>query len=154
MASRSKEIADSVTAALNGLTLPVELPWRTPFAKTAVAPNIERDKDPAFGCYVGISGRSDLQGSERDRCGRQWTTQLNILLVRRFDQYDEDLEQPATLAEIDKCIENAEYIAQWLDTNKQLAGTNLTAIDQVTLVDDEWLRSQSMFLSQIAASYI
>ena len=154
MASRAKQIADSVALFLNGLTLPVEVPLRAPFAKVAVAPNIQREVDPSFGCYVVILNASPLQGAQPDRCGTRWATSIGVIVIRRFDEYDADQEQPSTLDEIDKCIENAEYIRDQLDSKPQMETGTKNTIDHTTLVDDEWLRSQSVFLSQITVTYI
>ncbi len=154
MASRAKQIADSVALFLNGLTLPVDMPVRTPFAKVAVAPNIQREADPNFGCYVVILNASPLQGAQPDRCGTRWATSIGVIIIRRFDEYDLDQEQPSTLAEIDKCIENAEFIRDELDSNPPMENGTKNTIDHTTLVDDEWLRAQSVFLSQISLTYI
>jgi hypothetical protein len=151
MASRSNQIAQAIVAMINGLTLPQTMPMPNPLAKVALHPKIKREKDNSLRVFVVYAGRSTGLAVAADRCGREWSSRMTILISRRLDNQDTDQEQQGTLLEIDRCCENSEFIAEAIG-NKAVAGAKMLEVDHPILAEESWAL-QGMFYSEITAVF-
>lgn len=154
MASKTDQVLKAIAAEINSMVLPAVMPATNPLAKEAYAPQLERESENALRVLVASAGRSVRVDVARDRCADRWSVDALIIITRTLDETPADKTQPANYQTIDECVQNAEYIAEQLSSNKQIGGFSLTDIEHNELVSNDWLRQSSMFVSEISVRYI
>lgn len=130
------------------------MPQTSPLAKKAYSPELKRESETALKVLVTSAGRTVDQDVGRDRCGKMWSTDIMVIIVRTLEESPTDPDQPANYDVVDACVENAEYIAESLGNTRTLnGGPLLMEIDHTTLVADDWLRQSTVFVSEISLRY-
>lgn len=143
-----------MTAIINSLTLPVTMPQSSPFCKTAAHAKIDRtDASSNLRAFVLMTGRELDPTAQNDRCNRRMMSNVSIVIAKRLENFNNDLEQPGTLEEVDGFIENTEVLMQHFADNRQLQTYNQINFQTVTVLNPDWLVGSGIMYSEFTLSY-
>lgn len=143
-----------MTTIINSLTMPVAMPQSNPFCKTAAHAKIDRtDASSKLRTFVLMAGRDLDPTAQTDRCNRRMMSTVSVVLSKRLVNFNNDLEQPGTIEEIDQFVENTEFLMQYFADNRQLTSVNQINFETVSVLNQEWLVSSGIMYSEFSLSY-
>lgn len=130
------------------------MPQSSPFCKTAAHAKIDRtDASSNLRAFVLMTGRELDPTAQNDRCNRRMMSNVSIVIAKRLENFNNDLEQPGTLEEVDGFIENTEVLMQHFADNRQLQTSNQINFQTVTVLNPDWLVGSGIMYSEFTLSY-
>lgn len=130
------------------------MPQSSPFCKTAAHAKIDRtDASSNLRAFVLMTGRELDPTAQNDRCNRRMMSNVSIVIAKRLENFNNDLEQPGTLEEVDGFIENTEVLMQHFADNRQLQTYNQINFQTVTVLNPDWLVGSGIMYSEFTLSY-
>lgn len=130
------------------------MPQSNPLCKTAAHAKIDRtDAASQLRVFTLMTGRDLDPTAQVDRCNRQMISTVSIVISKRLENFNNDLEQPGTIDEIDKFVENTEYLMQYFADNRQLTSTNQINFEAISVLNQEWLVGSGIMYSEFNISY-
>ena len=78
---------------------------------------------------------------------------VSVVISKRLQNFNNDLEQPGTIEEIDQFVENTEYLMQYFADNRQLTSVNQINFETISVLNQEWLVSSGIMYSEFSLSY-
>ena len=134
--------------------MPVVMPQSSPFCKTAAHAKIDRtDANSNLRSFVLMIGRDLDPASQTDRCNRKMMSRVSVVLSKRLENFNNDLEQPGTIEEIDQFVENTEFLMQHFADNRQLTSVNQISFETISVLNEDWLVSSGIMYSEFSVSY-
>lgn len=100
-----------------------------------------------------MTGRDLDPNAQLDRCNRRMMSTVSVVLAKRLVNFNNDLEQPGTLEEIDQFIENTEFFMQHFADSRQLASENQISFETISVLNQEWLIGSGIMYSEFSLSY-
>lgn len=98
-------------------------------------------------------GRDLDPASQTDRCNRKMMSRVSVVLSKRLENFNNDLEQPGTIEEIDQFVENTEFLMQHFADNRQLTSVNQISFETISVLNEDWLVSSGIMYSEFSVSY-
>lgn len=130
------------------------MPKSDPFCKTAAHARIDRtDDNSKLRSFVLMTGRELNPVAQGDRCNRQMMSVVNVVLSKRLTNFNNDVEQPGTLEEIDQFAENTEFLMQHFADNRQLSTANQINFEVLSVLNQDWLIGSGIMYSEFSISY-
>ncbi len=130
------------------------MPQSSPFCKTAAHAKIDRtDANSKLRGFVLMTGRDLDPTSQNDRCNRRMISTVSIVIAKRLENFNNDLEQPGTLEEVDGFIENTEFLMQHFADNRQLTSANQISFETISVLNQDWLIGSGIMYSEFNISY-
>ena len=126
----------------------------SPFCKTAAHAKIDRtDASSKLRGFVLMTGRDLDPTAQTDRCNRRMMSTVSIVIAKRLENFNNDLEQPGTLEEVDGFIENTEFLMQHFADNRQLTSANQISFETISVLNQDWLIGSGIMYSEFNISY-
>lgn len=142
--------------------------------KTVVFPIVRRHQLGDVHVLVGPSPQTMQAWDDvRDRCRRQWTYEIHVLICQTLGDNDGDIEQPATLALVESLLGFTESMVRFLDEHRSLATKHVADVVapdvgiqnairrnikllelQIQTYDADQLTHNHVFASTISATYL
>lgn len=130
------------------------MPKSNPFCKTAAHAKVDRtDASSNLRAFTLMTGRDLDPNAQLDRCNRRMMSTVSVVLAKRLVNFNNDLEQPGTLEEIDQFIENTEFFMQHFADSRQLASENQISFETISVLNQEWLIGSGIMYSEFSLSY-
>ena len=135
--------------------MPVTMPQSSPLCKTAAHAKIDRtDASSNLRAFTLLTGRELDPSDQTDRCSKRMISIVNVVLAKRLVNFNNDIEQPGTLEEIDNFVENTEFLMQHFADNRQLTSANQVTFESVSVLNQDWLIGSGIMYSEFSLSYV